>query len=67
MIIFKDCHNKENSIYLCDRCEEKLVSNNRRIIYVEFPELKTKKKKWDLCHRCYKALCKGLSKKIKRL
>lgn len=49
------------SKYICDRCKRELNSDNRRAIFVAKGS-ETKAKKWDLCERCYKALCIGIKK-----
>lgn len=64
MIIYKDTTNKNKSVYECDRCKTKLKRGKEEIytIFVKRTEDKTPKKKWDLCERDYRALCRGIEK-----
>lgn len=64
MIVFKDTTIKRKSIYKCDRCKKQLERGKDEIytIFVKKTEDKTPKKKWDLCERDYKALCRGIAK-----
>ena len=65
MIIFKDVTNKNNSVYICDRCKVRLEKGTDEIytIYVKTTKDKNMKKKWDLCEKDYRALCRGIKKK----
>lgn len=62
MLVKGDNKDKEKSKYLCDRCNKELTSSERFIIYVENVKLRVKKKKYDFCDRCYKALERGVEK-----
>lgn len=57
-----DNKNKENSIYICDFCKEKINSNNKYSLYTQYPKAKNPIKKLDLCERCYKSLERGVEK-----
>ena len=63
MLVYIDNKNKEKSKYLCDRCKRNLTASERFIIYVEDTKAKVKKKKYDFCSNCYKALERGVEKK----
>ena len=63
MLLYIDNKDKEKSKYLCDRCKRKLTASERFIIYVEDTKTKVKKKKYDFCSNCYKALERGVEKK----
>ena len=63
MLVNIDYKDKEKSKYLCDRCKQELISNNRFIIYVENTKTKVKKKKYDFCSKCFMALERGVEKR----
>ena len=61
MLIEKEKNNQMAYKYVCDRCGEKLRTQDRFSLYVA-RGIEYQRKKWDLCKRCYAMLNKGLSK-----
>lgn len=59
MLINKDCRDKNNCTYKCDRCNTIMTVTQRKIISVG-DYLTTPRKRWDLCPRCFKALVRGI-------
>ena len=66
MIIFKSTTNKDH-LYKCDRCGTMLHVPKEVVysIYVRTPTIKSPKKKWDLCKKCYSSLERGIEKNNK--
>ena len=55
-----DYKNNKNSIYLCDRCKQRIKANERYVINVHITKLNIRKKKYDFCEKCYKSLERGV-------
>lgn len=66
MFVEKDYRGRTETKYMCDRCKTDLTTDTRRAICVQEPRTTTRKKKWDLCPRCYKLLCRGIEKGVKQ-
>ena len=62
MLIKIDCSGKGSSIFICDRCKARLLSNERVTVRAYRAKQQTTIKKWDLCPICYKKLYKGIEK-----
>lgn len=62
MRLSTDYSGKKKSIFICDRCETKILGNERVTIRTFRPTEQTVLKKWDLCPVCYKKLCIGIEK-----
>lgn len=65
MLKTKDNRNRNNTIYICDRCEKELRMDKDKIysVYIKVP-YESMKKKWDLCEIDYKKLCKGIANRV---
>lgn len=63
-----DTSGKTGSIYVCDRCGKDLCNNkdmiNRITSYKSTLGYYKHDRKWDLCDRCYRALCRGIKKGV---
>lgn len=70
MLISTDCTGKKGSVYECDRCKKILhtIQEKRyRITAYYAPRgYYNKDNTWDLCSRCYRALCRGIEKGVNR-
>lgn len=68
MLITTDCTGKKGSVFECDRCKKRLhskVEKRFRITAYDTPRGYYKQdNSWDLCERCYKALCRGIEKGV---
>lgn len=62
MLISTNKSDKSNSKYQCDRCKSIISLYDRKSISVA-EGYANPRKKWDLCPRCYRMLCKGIEKK----
>ena len=65
MLVSIDYTKNKQTKYLCDRCKVKMTTEIRRAILVQehgFSALK----KWDLCPSCYRKLCNGIAKGVKK-
>lgn len=61
MLVSKNCINKEEYKYKCDRCGLIMPTTQRKIISVG-DYLTSPKKRWDLCPKCFRSLVKGIEK-----
>ena len=63
-----DTSGKIGSIYVCDRCYKEMNNNTdtmyRITAYTSRTGYYKKDNKWDLCNKCYKALCRGIKKGV---
>lgn len=66
MLIEADYSGKRKSIFVCDRCNVKLLGDERITIRAFRPKQQTIIKKWDLCPVCYRKLYKGIEKYNKK-
>lgn len=70
MLVIKDMSRKGGCVYECDRCKKRLHTNiemRYRIIAYKAPRgYYRQDKTWDLCERCYRALCRGIKKGVKK-
>lgn len=60
MLLEKSYSADKKSVFICDRCKVKLLSNERLSIRIHHPVKQTIIKKWDLCSVCYRKLYKGI-------
>ena len=63
MLVKRNYQDKTMSKYKCDRCQKEISSVERFIIYVEIVRVRVKKKKYDFCSKCYRALERGVENK----
>ena len=69
MLVKADTTGKTKSIFKCDRCKKKLINDKdeRYVIYIQkIPMNRKIVKTWDLCDRCFSALCRGIEKGVFR-
>lgn len=70
MLVSTDTSGKRGSIFLCDRCKKKIYGHRDIRYRITGYEAKTgyykQDNKWDLCDRCYKALCRGIKKGVQK-
>lgn len=69
MLIHSDCTGKIGSTYECDRCKRRIhtkVKHKYRVTVYKTPRDYAKTNSWDLCEKCYKALCRGIEKGVTR-
>lgn len=67
MLVSVDCTGKKGSIFECDRCKKRIhakVEYKYRITVYKTPRDYAKTNSWDLCGRCYRALCRGIEKGV---
>ena len=62
MLLEKYCYGGKKSVFMCDRCKVKLLSEERVTVRVYHAKKQTTMKKWDLCPVCYKKLYRGIEK-----
>lgn len=60
MLLEKYCYGDKKSVFRCDRCKVKLLTDERVTVRSYYSKQQTTMKKWDLCPICYKKLCKGI-------
>lgn len=59
MLIKQSNRNKDKSKYQCDMCKKYICVNVKNTIYVAVHE-DIKRKKYDLCDKCYKIVCRNI-------
>lgn len=64
MLIKKDLKDKRRSIYECDRCKRRTMTENNIQIYTR--ENTSIIKQWDLCERCFSSLKRGIEKGVQK-
>ena len=62
MSLSTDYSGNRKSVFVCDRCETKILGDERVTIRAYRPKQQTIIKKWDLCPVCYRKLYKGIEK-----
>lgn len=60
MLLEKYCYGGKKSVFMCDRCKVKLLSEERVTVRAYHSKQQTTIKKWDLCPICYRKLYKGI-------
>lgn len=61
MLVSVNRLDNKQSVYMRDRCKKQLNWETKIAIYIGLPS-RQPKKKWDLCHKCFRSLVRGIEK-----
>ena len=64
MLVKKDCTGKKGSVYICDRCGDEMIVDERYRVSIQKSKKSNYKslRSWDFCLKCFKLLCKSVEK-----